>query len=108
MKVDNIRPFRVDVPQAAIDDLKARLGAPRWPEKETVDDWDQGVTLAYAREMAAYWQGHSDWRRLESRLNAHPNFLAGTDGLAINLLHISSDNHHDRPLRLLHGWQGSG
>ena len=107
VQVHNIRPFRIDVPQAALDDLKARLANTRWPEKETVADWDQGVPLAYAQELAAYWQGAYDWRRVEARLNAHPNFLTTIDGLDIHFLHIRSANPDARPLVLTHGWPGS-
>jgi pimeloyl-ACP methyl ester carboxylesterase len=107
MQADNIRPFKIAVPQATLDDLKARLANARWPEKETVDDWDQGVPLAYAQELATYWARDYDWRRIESRLNAHPNFLATVDGLDIHFLHIRSDNVAARPLVLTHGWPGS-
>ena len=107
MKVENIRAFRAEVPQAAIDDLKDRLARTRWPEKETVDDWDQGVPLAYAQELAAYWRDDYDWRTVEARLNALPNFLATVDGLDIHFLHIRSDNPAARPLVLTHGWPGS-
>ncbi|KAB2857317.1 MAG: epoxide hydrolase 1, partial [Sphingopyxis terrae] len=107
MKVENIRAFRAEVPQAAIDDLKDRLARTRWPEKETVDDWDQGVPLAYAQELAAYWREGYDWRTVEARLNALPNFLATVDGLDIHFLHIRSDNPAARPLVLTHGWPGS-
>lgn len=107
MQVDTIRPFTVDVPQAALDDLKNRLGRTRWPERETVDDWDQGVPLAYAQELAAYWQQHYDWRRVEAELNALPNYLATIDGLDIHFLHIRSANPAARPLVLTHGWPGS-
>lgn len=107
MKVENIRAFRAEVPQAAIDDLKDRLARTRWPEKETVDDWDQGVPLAYAQELAAYWREGYDWRTVEARLNALPNFLATVDGLDIHFLHIRSSNPAARPLVLTHGWPGS-
>lgn len=107
MKVENIRAFRAEVPQAAIDDLKDRLARTRWPEKETVDDWDQGVPLAYAQELAAYWRDDYDWRGVEARLNALPNYLATVDGLDIHFLHIRSDNPAARPLVLTHGWPGS-
>ena len=107
MKVENIRAFRAEVPQAAIDDLKDRLARTRWPEKETVDDWDQGVPLAYAQELAAYWRDDYDWRAVEARLNALPNFLATVDGLDIHFLHIRSDNPAARQLVLTHGWPGS-
>lgn len=107
LDVKSPRPFTVDVPQAALDDLKARLANARWPEKETVDDWDQGVPLAYAQELAAYWAREYDWRGIEARLNAHPNFLATIDGLDIHFLHIRSSNPAARPLILTHGWPGS-
>ena len=107
MKVENIRAFRAEVPQAAIDDLKDRLARTRWPEKETVDDWDQGVPLAYAQELAAYWREGYDWRGVEARLNALPNYLATVDGLDIHFLHIRSDNPAARPVVLTHGWPGS-
>ena len=88
--VGDPRPFAVDVPQAALDDLKARLALTRWPEKETVDDWDQGVPLAYAQELAAYWRDEYDWRGAEARLNSLPNYLATVDGLDIHFLHVRS------------------
>ncbi len=107
MKVENIRAFCAEVPQAAIDDLKDRLARTRWPEKETVDDWDQGVPLAYAQELAAYWRDDYDWRTVEARLNALPNYLATVDGLDIHFLQIRSSNPAARPLVLTHGWPGS-
>jgi len=107
MQVDNIRSFAIAVPQAALDDLKDRLARTRWPEKETVDDWDQGIPLAYAQELAAYWRDDYDWRRVEAQLNAWPNHLATIDGLDIHFLHIRSANPAARPLVLTHGWPGS-
>lgn len=107
MNVENIRPFRVEVPQDALDDLRDRLARTRWPEKETVDDWDQGIPLAYARELATYWRDDYDWRQIEARLNTWPNYLAAVDGLDIHFLHIRSDNPAARPLVLTHGWPGS-
>ncbi len=107
MDVAGIRAFTIDVPQAALDDLRNRLARTRWPEKETVDDWDQGVPLAYARELAAYWQDRYDWRAVETRLNSYPNFLATVDGLDLHFLHIRSANPAARPLVLTHGWPGS-
>ena len=101
------RPFTIDVPQSALDDLKARLANTRWPEKETVDDWDQGVPLAYAQDLAAYWREDYDWRKVEARLNAWPNYLVEIDGLDIHYLHIRSANPAARPLVLTHGWPGS-
>jgi pimeloyl-ACP methyl ester carboxylesterase len=107
MQLADIRPFVVEVPQAALDDLAARLANTRWPDRETVDDWDQGVPLAYAQDLAAYWQQDYDWRKVEARLNALPNYLATIDGLDIHFLHVRSPNSAARPLVLTHGWPGS-
>ena len=107
MNVGTPRPFLVEVPQAALDDLRARLALTRWPERETVEDWDQGVPLAYAQELAAYWADGYDWRACEAALNAWPNLLVEIDGLDIHFLHIRSSDPHARPLLLTHGWPGS-
>ena len=107
MQTGNIRPFEVAVPDVALADLKERLARTRWPERETVADWDQGVPLAYAQELAAYWREEYDWRRIEERLNALPNYLADVDGLDIHFLHIPSNSPAARPLILTHGWPGS-
>src|SRR3546814_18314670 len=108
MKVTNIRPFRIAVPQVMIDDLGARLAATRWPEKETVDDWDQGVPLAYAQELAAYWRDRPDWRRVEARLNALPNFLAPVGGPEIHFPPIPSATPAARPPTPTPGHPGHG
>lgn len=107
MIVGQPRSFTIDIPQSQIDDLKARLSLTRWPEKETVGDWDQGVPLAYARELATYWADGYDWRRCEARLNALPNYLVDIDGVDIHVIHVRSDNPAARPLILTHGWPGS-
>lgn len=101
------RPFAVNIPQSQLDDLKARLALTRFPEKETVDDWDQGIPLAYVRELTDYWADGYDWRACEARLNAYPQFLIELDGLDIHFLHIRSTNPDARPLLLTHGWPGS-
>ncbi len=101
------RPFTIDIPQSDLDDLKARLALTRFPEKETVDDWDQGLPLAYAQELTAYWRDHYDWRRCEAALNALPNFLVEIEGLDIHFIHVRSKNPAARPLLLTHGWPGS-
>jgi epoxide hydrolase len=101
------RPFTIDIPQSQIDDLKARLALTRYPEKEIVDDWDQGIPLAYVQEVAAYWATDYDWRRCEAWLNSLPNFLIEVDGLDIHFIHIRSVNPAARPLILTHGWPGS-
>ena len=77
--MSTIRPFRFDVPEAALTDLKARLAHTRWPERETPPDWSQGIPLAYMQEICAYWQGQYDWRRCETRLNALPQFETDID-----------------------------
>ena len=107
MTIGQPRPFTVDIAQSRLDDLQARLANTRWPEKETVDDWDQGIPLAYAQELSAYWADGYDWRRCEAALNAHPNYLIEIDGLDIHFLHIQSANPATRPLILTHGWPGS-
>lgn len=101
------RPFTIDIPQAQLDDLKARLALARYPEKETVEDWDQGIPLAYVQEVAAYWAKDYDWRRCEATLNALPNFLIEIDGLDIHFIHVRSANPNARPLIMTHGWPGS-
>jgi epoxide hydrolase len=101
------RPFTIDIPKSQLDDLKARLALTRYPEKEIVDDWDQGIPLAYVQEVAAYWAKEYDWRRCEAWLNSLPNFLIEVDGLDIHFIHIRSANPAARPLILTHGWPGS-
>jgi pimeloyl-ACP methyl ester carboxylesterase len=104
---DAIVPFRVAVPQAALDDLKLRLRMVRWPEKETVGDWSQGVPLAKARALVDHWRDRYDWRKLEARLNAHPQFRTSIDGLAIHFIHVKSRHANALPILLTHGWPGS-
>ncbi len=101
------RPFMIDIPQTQLDDLRARLALTRFPEKETVDDWDQGIPLRYVQDVAAYWANGYDWRRCEAALNALPNFLIELDGLDIHFIHVRSANPDARPLLLTHGWPGS-
>jgi pimeloyl-ACP methyl ester carboxylesterase len=104
---DAVTPFRLDVPQSALDDLRARLQRTRWPEHETVDDWSQGVPLHYLRELCRYWAGEYDWRRAERRLNALPQFRTSIDGLGIHFIHVRSPHDGALPLVLTHGWPGS-
>lgn len=101
------RPFTIDIPQSALDDLKARILNARLPEKETVDDWDQGIPLATVRDFAAYWADGYDWRRCEAALNAFPQYLIELDGVDIHFLHIRSPHAGARPLIMTHGWPGS-
>ncbi|WP_228894252.1 epoxide hydrolase family protein [Pseudoduganella aquatica] len=104
---DAIVPFRIAVPQQQLDDLKQRLARTRWPDAETSGDWRQGVPLATAQALAAYWQGEYDWRSFERRLNAFPQFRTEIDGLGIHFLHVRSKHAGALPLLLTHGWPGS-
>jgi pimeloyl-ACP methyl ester carboxylesterase len=102
-----IRPFRVNVPEEALDDLRRRIAATRWPEKETVADQSQGVQLATIQELARYWGTDYDFRRLEARLNALPQFMTEIDGLDIHFIHAKSAHENALPLIITHGWPGS-
>jgi epoxide hydrolase len=102
-----VEPFRIDVPEAELADLRARLNAARWPERETVEDWSQGVPLEYMKELCAYWASEYDWRATEARLNALPQFRTEIDGLGIHFLHVRSPNPDALPLVMTHGWPGS-
>ncbi|MFE8603561.1 epoxide hydrolase family protein [Archangium violaceum] len=102
-----VTPFRVSIPQAVLNDLKRRLAATRWPERETVGDWSQGVPLAKAQALIAYWRDHHDWRKFEARLNAFPQFRTQLDGLGIHFLHVKSPHPGALPILLSHGWPGS-
>jgi len=98
-----VEAFRIEVPEAELEDLRARLRATRWPEREPVVDWSQGVPLAFMQDLCAYWADGYDWRSTEARLNALPQFRA--DG--IHFIHVRSHNAHALPLVLTHGWPGS-
>jgi pimeloyl-ACP methyl ester carboxylesterase len=102
-----IRPFRVEVSQAAIDDLRRRILDTRWPEKETVADLSQGVPLATTQELARYWANDYDFRRFEARLNAFPQYLTEIDGLDIHFIHVRSPHEDALPVVITHGWPGS-
>jgi len=102
-----ISPFRVEVPQAEIDELRRRITATRWPSKELVEDRSQGVQLAAMRELAHYWMTDYDWRRCEARLNALPQFKTQIDGVDIHFIHVKSPHGNALPLIMTHGWPGS-
>ncbi|MDX1384761.1 MAG: epoxide hydrolase, partial [Thermoanaerobaculia bacterium] len=102
-----IEPYRIDIDEAQLEDLKRRLAATRWPEKETVDDWTQGTPLAYVQEVCEYWRTAYDWRRLERQLNAIDQFKTEIDGLGIHFLHVRSPQADATPLVMTHGWPGS-
>jgi pimeloyl-ACP methyl ester carboxylesterase len=104
---DLVRPFRVNVPEAAVVDLRRRIAETRWPENETVTDASQGVQLATIQKVARYWQTGHDWRKVEARLNALPQFMTEIDGLDIHFIHVRSKHDNALPLIVTHGWPGS-
>ncbi|MEW2383812.1 epoxide hydrolase [Micromonospora sp. NPDC047707] len=105
--VPAIRPFRVEVPEAELKELRKRILATRWPEKETVDDQSQGPQLATMKELARYWASEYDWRKVEARLNSLPQFITEIDGLDIHFVHVRSKHENALPLIVAHGWPGS-
>jgi pimeloyl-ACP methyl ester carboxylesterase len=102
-----VRPFRIDVAQEEIDDLRRRVRATRWPDKETVNDRSQGVQLAKLRPLVEHWGNGYDWRKVEATLNALPQFVTEIDGLDIQFAHIRSPHEDALPLLMTHGWPGS-
>jgi hypothetical protein len=102
-----IRPFRVDVPEERLADLRRRISATQWPERETVPDQSQGVQLATIQELARYWATDYDWRKVEARLNALPQFMTEIDGLDFHFIHARSKHENALPLVVNHGWPGS-
>ncbi|THD79348.1 MAG: epoxide hydrolase [Phenylobacterium sp.] len=102
-----IRPFHVNVPEAELADLRRRVAATRWPERETVADATQGVQLATVQALARYWATAYDWRKCEARLNSVPNYLTEIDGLDIHFIHVRSKHDDALPLIVTHGWPGS-
>jgi pimeloyl-ACP methyl ester carboxylesterase len=102
-----IRPFHVEVPEEQLEDLRRRIAATRWPEKETVADESQGVQLATMQELVRYWGSEYDFRRFEARLNAVPQFITEIDGLDIHFIHVKSPHENALPLIITHGWPGS-
>lgn len=104
---EEIRPFKIHVSDADLADLKRRLAATRWPDRETVEDWSQGVPLSYVQKICEYWARDYDWRKTEARLNAIPQFHTDIDGVSIHFLHVRSRHEDALPLVLTHGWPGS-
>ncbi len=102
-----VRPFTIETPEADLDDLRARIAATRWPEKETVDDQSQGPSLAMMQAVARYWAEEYDWRECEEKLKALPHFITEIDGLDIHFVHVRSDDDDALPLLVCHGWPGS-
>ena len=102
-----IRPFHIKTPKEALVDLRRRINATKWPDRETVADASQGVQLATIQKLARYWATEYDWRKCEARLNALPNFITEIDGLDIHFIHVRSKHENALPLIVTHGWPGS-
>src|SRR5687767_4473207 len=102
-----VRPFSIDVSEAALVDLRRRIAATQWPEKETVADESQGVPLATMQELARYWATDYEWRKCEAKLNALPQFAIEIDGLDIHFIHVRSRHENALPIIVTHGWPGS-
>jgi pimeloyl-ACP methyl ester carboxylesterase len=102
-----VRQFTIDIPETQLRDLRSRLDATRWPEKETVEDWSQGIPRAYLRELCGYWSGTYDWRAREAIMNGFPQFMTEIDGLDIHFVHVRSPEPDAVPLLMTHGWPGS-
>jgi pimeloyl-ACP methyl ester carboxylesterase len=106
-KNDEIRPFHVDIPNGELVDLRKRVLATRWPDRETVADSSQGVQLTTIQQLARYWTTDHDWRKVEARLNARPQFVTEIDGLDIHFIHVRSKHDNALPMIVTHGWPGS-
>src|SRR5262245_53590656 len=102
-----IRPFRLNFPEEALVDLRRRINGTQWPERETVTDASQGVQFATMQKLARYWATEYDWRKVEVKLNALPNFITEIDGLDIHFIHVRSKHQNALPLIVTHGWPGS-
>ena len=102
-----VRPFTIETPEADLEELRERIRATRWPEKETVNDQSQGVQLDTMQKLARYWEKEYDWRKCEARLKALPNFITRIDGLDIHFIHVRSKHEDALPLIVTHGWPGS-
>jgi hypothetical protein len=104
---DAIRPFKINFPEAELAELRRRIHAARWPDRETVTDDSQGVPLAMMQDLARYWATDYDWRKVEAKLNALPQFITKIDGLDIHFIHIRSKHENALPMIITHGWPGS-
>src|SRR4051812_29704583 len=104
---DEVRPFRVNISDEVLADLRHRIAATKWPDRETVADATQGVNLATMKKLAEYWQKNYDWRKAEARLNSYPQFVTNIDGLDIHFIHVKSRNPNALSLIITHGWPGS-
>jgi Epoxide hydrolase N terminus len=106
-KADAIRPFRINVAEKDLVDLRRRIASTRWPDKETVTDQSQGTQLAKLQELVRYWGSGYDWRKAEAKLNALPQFTTNIDGLDIHFIHVRSRHKNALPVIITHGWPGS-
>lgn len=104
---DAIRDFQIDIPSSVLDDLDARLAMTRYPVKEPVDDWSQGIPLEYVQDVAAHWRSSYDWKACEAELNQYPHHMTEISGVDIHFMHIRSPESGARPLIMTHGWPGS-
>ncbi len=104
---EEVRPFHIKVSEAALNDLRQRIKSTRWPDKETVNDESQGVQLATMQKLAHYWGVDYDWRKVEVKLNALPQFMTTIDGVDIYFIHVRSKNKNALPIIITHGWPGS-
>src|SRR5215212_9320653 len=104
---DAIRPFHINFPEAALVDLRRRIAATQWPERETVNDATQGVQLATIQKLASYWTSGYDWRNVEAKLNSYSNFITNIDGVDIHFIHVRSKHPNAMPVIVTHGWPGS-
>ncbi|GAB5450046.1 MAG: epoxide hydrolase [Halioglobus sp.] len=103
----DITPYKVAISDAELNDLQQRLAITRWPDRETTGDWNQGIPLDYARELARYWETDYDWRRFETKLNSWPQFVTCIDDIDIHFIHVRSPEENALPLIISHGWPGS-
>jgi hypothetical protein len=104
---ESVRPFHINVPEAALADMRRRIAATRWPDRETVNDRSQGVQLAKIQELVHYWGTDYDWREAEAKLNALPEFVTTIDGVDIQFARVRSRHPNALPLIMTHGWPGS-
>jgi hypothetical protein len=104
---NTIRPFQINIPEDALIDLRQRIAATRWPDKETVNDESQGIQLEEMQALVHYWGNGYNWRNVEAKLNALPEFVTTIDGVDIQFIHVRSREPNALPLILTHGWPGS-
>jgi len=105
--MSDIKPYKIKISNEDLEDLKGRLSSTRWPEKETVEDWSQGVPLSYIKEVHDYWINEYDWRSREEYYNSLPQFITDIEGIDIHFIHIKSKHEEAQPLIMSHGWPGS-